>query len=293
MLKVSVGKNGGFFVKSIIVPDIPDHISNRSETETYAVFLSDLHVGSKYFMEKELNDFISWLSSPDPIARKIRFILIAGDVVDGVGIYPNQDKELKFLTVAEQLKKSEEVLSRIPQNIKVFIISGNHDPGRRALPQPAIPKKHNSGLWNRDNFFMLGNPALVSLNGVKVMMYHGQSIDDIVKITPGFSYDKPANVMRCLLKARHLSPIYGGGTPIAPELEDMMVVDEVPDIFHVGHVHVVDLDMYRGIMLVNSGAWQKQTPFQASVGVVPTPGLAVIVNLKTFKVYYKDFKSEN
>jgi len=293
MLKVSVGKNGGFFVKSIIVPDIPDHISNRSETETYAVFLSDLHVGSKYFMEKELNDFISWLSSPDPIARKIRFVLIAGDVVDGVGIYPNQDKELEFLTVAEQLKKSEEVLSRIPQNIKVFIISGNHDPGRRALPQPAIPKKHNPGLWNRDNFFMLGNPALVSLNGVKVMMYHGQSIDDIVKTTPGFSYDKPVNVMRCLLKARHLSPIYGEGTPIAPELEDMMVVDEVPDIFHVGHVHVVDLDMYRGIMLVNSGAWQKQTPFQASVGVAPTPGLAVIVNLKTFKVYYKDFRSEN
>jgi len=45
-------------------------------------------------MEYEFSDFVSWLSSPDPVARKIRFVLICGDIVDGVGIYPNQDKEL-------------------------------------------------------------------------------------------------------------------------------------------------------------------------------------------------------
>ncbi len=293
MLKIAPGRSTGFIVKDIILPDIPEHPSGRSETETYAVFLSDLHIGSKYFMENELKEFISWLSSPDPIASKIRFVLIGGDLVDGVGIYPNQDKELLFKTIEEQLQKTEEILRQIPDKIKVFIIPGNHDPGRRALPQPAIPQKYNLGLWNRKNFFMVGNPALVSLNGVKVMMFHGQSIDDIVKITPGLSYDKPANVMKQLLKARHLSPIYGSQTPIAPETQDMMVIDQVPDIFHTGHVHVVDLDMYKGILLINSGAWQKQTPFQSSVGMSPTPGVAVILNLKTFKVYYKDFKSEN
>jgi DNA polymerase II small subunit len=293
MLRVVVGKNGGFIAKDIITPDISDRASNRSETETYAVFLSDLHIGSRYFMEDELNEFVSWLSSPDPVARKIRFILIAGDVVDGVGIYPNQDKELLHQTLEEQLEKAQEILLKIPPNIKVFIIPGNHDPGRRALPQPALPKKYNSELWDKENFFMVGNPSMVSLNGVKVMMFHGQSIDDIVKITPGLSYNKPANVMKYLLRARHLSPIYGSLTPLAPELEDMLTIDEVPDIFHVGHVHVVDLDVYRGVLLINSGAWQKQTPFQASVGITPTPGLAIIVNLKTFKVFYKDFKFEN
>ena len=40
--------------------------------------------------------FVEWLSSPDPTARKIRFILIGGDVVDGVGIYPNQDKGISL-----------------------------------------------------------------------------------------------------------------------------------------------------------------------------------------------------
>jgi DNA polymerase II small subunit len=293
MEKISFGKNGGFIVKDIIVPDIPEHVPNRSKTEVYAAFLSDLHIGSMYFMEKELNDFVSWLSSPDPVARKIRFVLVCGDIVDGVGIYPNQDKELDLVGINEQLEKTVEILSKIPSHIKIVVTPGNHDPGRRALPQPAIPKIYNSELWDQKNITMLGNPAMVSLNGVKVLMFHGQSIDDIVRTTPGLSYDKPAQVMRHLLQARHLSPIYGSQTPLAPEIEDMMLIGEVPDIFHAGHVHVVDLDLYRGVLILNSGAWQHQTPFQAGVGITPTSGLAVLVNLKTFKVYTKDFNSKD
>ena len=291
MVRVGIGKNAGFIIKDLILPDIPDQSINRSETETYAVFLSDLHIGSKYFMEKEFTEFVNWLSSPDPVARKIRFVLIGGDVVDGVGIYPNQDKELVCQTIEEQLKKLEELLDKIPKYVKIFIMPGNHDPGRRALPQPAIPKKYNSSLWERENVFMIGNPSLISLNGVKVMMFHGQSIDDIVKTTPGLSYDNPVNVMKHLLKARHLSPIYGSQTPIAPEREDLLVIDEIPDIFHVGHVHRAQLDMYKGILLVNSGSWQNQTPFQASVGMTPNPGIVLVVNLKTFQVFHENYNS--
>ncbi|AFS81764.1 DNA polymerase II small subunit [Candidatus Nitrosopumilus koreensis AR1] len=291
MVRVSTGKNSGFIIKDLILPDIPDQATNKSESEAYAVFLSDLHIGSKYFMEEEFTDFVSWISSPDPVARKIRFVLICGDVVDGVGIYPNQNKELVCQTIEEQLKKVEGLIENIPKNIKIVIMPGNHDPGRRALPQPAIPKKYNSGLWDRENVIMVGNPAVVSLNGVKVMMFHGQSIDDIVKTTPGLSYDKPTNVMKHLLRARHLSPIYGSQTPIAPEMQDLMVIEDIPDIFHVGHVHKAQLDMYKGILLVNSGSWQKQTPFQASVGMTPNPGIALLVNLKTFQVFHQNYNS--
>jgi len=291
MARVGFGKNSGLIIKDLILPDIPDQPKNKSETEVYAVFLSDLHIGSKYFMEEEFTEFISWLSSPDPVARKIRFVVIGGDIVDGVGIYPNQNKELVCLTIEEQLKKAEDLIAKIPKNMKVIIIPGNHDPGRRALPQPAIPKKYNSNLWEMENVVMVGNPSVVSLNGVKVMMFHGQSIDDIVKTTPGLSYNKPTDVMKHLLKARHLSPIYGSQTPIAPEMEDLLVIEDIPDIFHVGHVHRAQLDLYKGILLVNSGSWQKQTPFQASVGMVPNPGIAIMVNLKTFQVFHQNYNS--
>lgn len=289
MQSITGGKNGGFVTKELVVPDVPDHVTNRSKTETFAVLISDLHVGSKYFMEKEFGEFVSWLSSSDPIAKKIRFVLVCGDVVDGVGIFPNQDKELLLVDIGQQMVKAAQMLDKIPKHIKVFIIPGNHDPGRRALPQPAIPEKHNLDLWNRENFFMLGNPSMIALNGVKVLMFHGQSLDDVVGTTPGLSYMQPAKAMRALLRARHLSPIYGKRTPIAPETEDMMVIDEVPDIFHSGHIHVVDLDMYKGTLIVNSGAWQSQTPYQTSVGITPTPGVAVIVNLATLKVFTKSF----
>jgi len=53
------------------------------------------------------------------------------------------------------------------------------------------------------------------------------------------------------------------------------------------------LDMYKGILLVNSGSWQKQTPFQASVGMTPNPGIAIMVNLKTFQVFHQNYNSNS
>ena len=277
-----INAKGGFIAKQIDVPDIARHLSNKSQTDVYAIFLSDLHVGSKYFMEKEFDDFLSWLTSNEPIAARVGYILICGDSVDGAGIYPNQNKELVLQTVEEQFAHLDELVAKIPEKIKIIINPGNHDPGRQALPQPAIPRKYAQALWKRPNVTMVGNPATVWLNGVRVLMYHGQSIDDVVKVTPNLSYEKPLGVMKHLLRARHLSPIYGGGTPIAPESEDMMVIDNVPDIFHAGHVHVAGAENYRGVIMINSGTWQSKTPFQENVRMEPTPGQAIMINLKTF-----------
>lgn len=287
MAKVDV-RNGVVFT-DILLPDIPIHKVNRSESEAFAVLMSDLHIGSKYFLEKEFRAFLKWLSGPEPIARKVRFVLIAGDVVDGVGIFPGQEKELVYETIQKQMGKTADLLKEVPDHIKIFISPGNHDPGRRALPQPAIPKEDGADLWEYENIHMIGNPAVVSLNGVKVLMFHGQSIDDVVRTTGGMEYSHPANVMKHLLKGRHLSPIYGSQTPIAPGVEDLLVIDDVPDVFHAGHVHVTEISNYKDILVVNSGTWQSQTPFQVSVGQTPTPGLAVLLNLKTFKVYVKNF----
>src|SRR5437899_10520875 len=118
MAYIASGKNGGFVTKELLVPDIPEHIANRSKTETYAVLISDLHVGSKYFMEKEFIEFVEWLSSPDPIARKVRFVLVGGDITDGIGIFPNQDKELLLVDVNEQMLQPAQSLDNIQRNIK-------------------------------------------------------------------------------------------------------------------------------------------------------------------------------
>jgi DNA polymerase II small subunit len=274
------------------MPDIPDHLPNKSKSEAYAVLISDLHVGSKYFMKREFLRFLDWLSSSsdDDIVKKIKFLCVGGDLIDGIGIFPNQDKELLEIDAVKQMSHAAQLLAKVPKHIKVIMIPGNHDLGRRALPQPAIPRKDlGERFYSLENCMMLGNPAFVELNGVKVLMYHGQGLDDIIATTPGLSYSKPAEAMKVLLKARHLAPIYGERTPIAPEQEDMMVITEVPDIFHSGHVHVVDVQSYRGTLVVNSGAWQSQTKYQQTMGITPTPGVAVIVNLATLQPVMYDF----
>ena len=290
MLELENGKSvPGLVVKSVMTPDIPDHLPTRSRSEAFAVLISDLHVGSKFFMEKEFLRFLEWLSSDDELVRKIRFLCIGGDLIDGIGIFPNQDKELLMMDAGRQMSHAARLLAKVPKHIKVLVIPGNHDPGRRALPQPAIPGKENDHLYGLENCTMLGNPASVELNGVKLLMYHGQSLDDVIASTPGLSYQKPAEAMKVLLKARHLSPTYGGRTPIAPEQEDMMVITEVPDILHSGHVHVTDVQSYRGTLVVNSGAWQAQTKFQQTMGIMPSPGLAILVNLATLQPSIQDF----
>jgi DNA polymerase II small subunit len=296
MLELENGKGRpGLTVKNVMMPDIPEHLPNKSKSEAYTVLISDLHVGSKYFMKREFLRFLDWLSSSssssnDEIVKKIKFICVGGDLIDGIGIFPNQDRELLEMDAAKQMSHAAQLLAKVPKHIKVLVIPGNHDLGRRALPQPAIPRKDlGEQLYGLENCLMLGNPAFVELNGVKVLMYHGQSLDDIIATTPGLSYSRPAEAMKVLLKARHLAPIYGERTPIAPEQEDVMVITEVPDIFHSGHVHILDVQNYRGTLIVNSGAWQSQTKYQQTMGIMPTPSMAVVVNLATLQPFVYDF----
>ena len=289
MLEISLSKRNSndFVIKDIIFPDIPEHVAAKSGTESYVALISDLHVGSKYFMENEFNNFRSWLSSDDEIVSKIQFVCIAGDIVDGIGIYPNQDKELIDININKQISYAAALLQKIPKRMHVFLIPGNHDPGRRALPQTALTDLRD--FQPLENFSIIGNPSIVELNKVKLLMFHGQSLDDVIATVPGLSYSKPVEAMKILLKSRHLSPIYGNRTPIAPESEDMLVIDDVPDIFHAGHVHITEVGRYKGTLIVNSGAWQKQTKFQQTMGIDPTPGICILVNLGSLQSFKKDF----
>ena len=289
MLEISLSKRNSndFVIKDIIFPDIPEHVASKSGTESYVALISDLHVGSKYFMEKEFNDFLSWLSSEDEIVRKIKYVCIAGDIVDGIGIYPNQDKELIDMNINKQLSYAASLLEKIPKRMHVFLIPGNHDPGRRALPQTALTNLRD--FQPLENFSIIGNPSVVELNKIKLLLFHGQSLDDVIATVPGLSYSKPVEAMKILLKSRHLSPIYGNRTPIAPESEDMLVIEDVPDIFHAGHVHMTEVGRYKGTLIVNSGAWQRQTKFQQTMGITPTPGICILVNLGNLQSFKKDF----
>jgi DNA polymerase II small subunit len=92
-----------------------------------------------------------------------------------------------------------------------------------------------------------------------------------------------------LLKKRHVAPQFGGRTRLAPEEQDYLVMEDVPAIFHTGHVHKLGYGKYRNVLAVNSGCWQEQTGFQQSVGIDPDHAYAPVVDLDTLNLTVYDF----
>jgi DNA polymerase II small subunit len=249
-----------------------------------------MHVGSTKFQREAFSRFILWLNGKygdakmKEIAGHVKYVLVAGDIVDGIGVYPNQMKELVTRDVYEQYRLAGRYIEEIPDYVEVIVIPGNHDAPRKALPQPAISGDFLKALTESRNVYSLGNPSLLSLHGVEVLVYHGRSLDDIVSTVPGADFGHPEKAMQLLLQSRHLAPVYGGKTPLSPEERDCLVIEHVPDIFHAGHVHVLGYENYRGVLLVNSGGWQERTEYMRRMGLTPTPGKVPVINLQTLEV---------
>ncbi|MBI3022479.1 MAG: metallophosphoesterase [Thaumarchaeota archaeon] len=296
VLEGSKSREGVFFANSVMVPDVPVRRPATSGHRVYVALLSDLHTGSRMFLQEDFERFILWLNGKlgdADIASRVKYVIIAGDVVDGIGVYPGQEYQLSERDLTKQYALATEFLSRIPKNIQVLVSPGNHDSVRQALPQPAISGDVARTLCEMQNVKLLGNPCYVKLHGVTFLVYHGRSLDDIIATVPDLSYSKPAGAMQVLLKSRHLAPIYGKRTALSPEVRDMLVIDPVPDVFHAGHVHAVDLVEYRGTVLVNSGTWQAQTPFQVNMGLEPTPSIVPLVELSTLDVIKRSFARDS
>jgi DNA polymerase II small subunit len=279
-------KSGIILAESIVRPDVPPSNAFRgSEVPLQAAFISDLHVGSKLFLRDRWDKFVGWMASEE--ASSIKYLVVVGDVVDGIGVYPRQDEDLELDDVYAQYEEVSSLLSELPDEIQVIILPGNHDAVRPAEPQPALP----SGIQKLfpDHFLFAGNPATLRLHGVEVLCYHGRSMDDFVTGLPGVSYDKPLAAMVEMLKRRHLAPFYGGKTPLAPERWDHLIIDAVPSIFATGHVHGLGVGEYRGVRLLNSSTWQAQTSYQRMHNIDPRPGMAPVVDLKTGEIFVKAF----
>jgi len=294
---IGVAKTRGtlLIAEDIIFPDVAQRNPHKASEPVYAALTSDLHVGSVKFQKEAFNRFVLWLNGKygndqqREIASHVKYVLIAGDVVDGIGIYPNQVKELATKDVYKQYRLAARFLEQIPDYIEVVIIPGNHDASRKAAPQPALSEAYLEPLKESRSIHSLGNPCTVSLHEVEVLMDHGRSLDDVMATVPGMDYRHPERAMKLLLQGRHLAPIYGGKTLLSPERRDFLVVERTPDIFHAGHIHTLGYTSYRGVSIINSGGWQEQTDYMRRLGFTPTVGHVPVINLQTMETYVVPF----
>lgn len=240
-------------------------------------FASDIHMGSKYFLEKEWDKMVGWLNSDYHVAKNIKYLVLSGDIVDGVGVYPGHENNITMLDVYDQYEYCARKLDELPDHITPVILPGNHDAVRPAEPQPVleplIQQKFNSAIH-------VGNPAQINLSGIDVLSYHGKGIDDMVPRMANVTYEAPAEAMKEMLRVRHLAPMWGERNALSPEEEDQMVIREKPDVFVTGHTHAHQMEMYRGMPLIVSSTFQGETDFMKMLGYNPKMGYLSVYNVQ-------------
>ncbi|MCP3686262.1 MAG: DNA-directed DNA polymerase II small subunit [bacterium] len=286
------------FANKLLIPDLPlGKEIKKAPEESYVVFLSDIHVGSNNFLEKELNRFLKWIrgeignETQKEIAKKVKHVFIAGDLVDGIGIYPDQESELVIKDIYEQYSACAEFLKKIPSHIQIIICPGNHDAMRISEPQPAFCEDFAAPITSLPNVTAVSNPALINIASTKdfpgfdILLYHGYSFDyyvsnvDSIRVKGG--YDRADLIMKFLLQRRHLAPSHTS-TPYIPDKNtDPLVINKIPDFFVTGHIHKSAVASYRNVTLICGSCWQSKTSFQERVGHHPEPARVPIVNLKT------------
>jgi len=289
-VKISKVSSDYLIADDILFPDIPRiRERHRAHENIKIAFIADIHVGSKKFLKKEFENFINFMNGKignkrlRELAENIDGIIINGDLVDGVGIYPDQQAELEIVDIYKQYELLAEYLSKIPEDKLIIVVPGNHDAAGKFVPQPPIPKDVASELYKLSNIKVLGNPALIGIDNVKIMLYHGYGLENIAAYL-GIGIDKPTKVLIEVMRTRHLLPEWGK-IPVVPTIPDYLVIEEVPDILVVSHLHIADIRITGGgVLLLSTGAFQDLTSWQKQLGITPTPGIVPIVDLKTYEI---------
>lgn len=297
------GKKELLFANDVIFPDMYLVEKRKSSEDINIVFTSDVHVGSKMFLKDNFMRFIKWINGEEgseeqkEIARKIKYLFLVGDNVDGVGVFPEQDKLLEIKDLRGQYKKLAEYLRLIRKDINIIISPGQHDAVWVGEPQLAIEESWAEDLYKLENVTLVTNPCMLEIEeGFKILMYHGASfhgiVSNVMHIRMNHGHNNPTIILKELLRKRHLSPIHGECDYIPMENKDPMVIEIAPDIIATGDLHKPEVSTYNNILLIASSCWQSKTPFEEKVGNNPDPAKVPVFNIKTREVKILDFSSE-
>ncbi len=295
------GDSEWLYANDVIFPDAILNEKRKCDKNIWIAFTSDLHAGSSMFLEKNFLRFIDWLNGKSErhkeIAGKVGYLFFLGDNVDGVGVYPNQDKLLEFKDIRDQYGKVANLLKMIRGDLKIVMCPGQHDAVRVAEPQPIIGEYYAQGLYELDNLVLVPNPCFVEIDGgFKILMYHGAGmhgfVDAIEDIRINYGHQHPARVVEEILKRRHLNPTHGDVTYLPGEKEDPLIVKEIPDIVATGDWHRCEVGSYNNILMISGSCWQSKTPFEEKVGHEPDPCKVALFNLKTREVKILDFSDD-
>ena len=301
--------NTALFPDNIYFPDVPvSKELKKQEQDEYVIFMGDTHFGSNVFMKQEFSKFLKWLKGEigdevqKEIANKVKYIIMTGDIIEGAGIYPNQEHDLEIIDAKQQYEEAAKWIRQIPEHIEIISTTGNHDTGRISEPQEKPKKDMAKSLYEIPNLRLVSNPSYINIAskngfpGFDILLYHGGSLiyysENIPSIRAAGGQKRVDLIMKFYLQRRHLAPTHGS-TLIIPDVEeDYLLIDEVPDFLVTGHIHRASASNYRNVTLLNTSTWTETTEDQIKRGLEPQPARIVLTNLRTRKVKIMNFMSK-
>jgi len=215
---------------------------------------------------------VSWLNGTlgdKEIVDNIRLLVIVGDIVDVSGF--------SNLEMSDAYENVFHLLQRIPPMIKIIVLPGEKDASSYFLPQIPIIRSFSKSLHSLKNVQLESNPSYFQVNEAKVLVFHGQSLDDVRRQIR--NNDSATAAMIMLLKARHLAPSINLLYNLYPSTNDVLFIDEVPNIFVCGHLSQKEVNYYKGILLVSLPSWNKNLDVFG--------GRCAVVNLRTLEVLWR------
>ena len=236
---------------------------HRSPCSKGVAIISDIHVGSYTFIESNFLSLIDTLNQD----KTVGYLLVAGDTIDGNGVYPGQVADLKIPTLREQYEHLGLILGSLRPDIQVIMAMGNHD-GYRRQPQYWSPQAKEILTRYNPHITFISNPGYVRIQEYNFLVYHGASADPLIARCPNLSYQDPCSIGQFLMRYRNLCPC-SDRIPIVPTTQLYHLVPQDMDYLVTGHIHKRGIRQVQGRWCLSAGTWQHLTPFQQRVGFDP------------------------
>jgi DNA polymerase II small subunit len=290
------GEITAFWGRDVIRPSF-NPIDFKSTTESYKIlFISDIHFGSNNFIRSIFAKLIQFLSlqkltpQNEELASKIGTLMIVGDLIEGIGLFPDQKDEIVYHSLQSQYEGLSILLQEIPKDIEIIIIPGEHDATQIPNPQPAIDKQIGKTLLTLPNLRNHGNPLRLTIEDMTILAFHGQGHE--ILFEKHFDADplNPIRGIKDLLEYRHLFPEYGSFNPITPFKRDYLVINEIPNVVVSGHFHQAHFEEYKGVKILTCGSFQREENKKTKDIINASLGRFPILDTQTGQVEMIDLK---
>lgn len=173
--------------------------------------------------------------------RGVKTFLNGGDVLDGHRVYRGQEFEVSDVGLERQLKR---LADNRPEQGETMFITGNHDQSFKTAAGVPI------------------GDEIAAKTGWKFLGEEQATI----------AFDTPMGAYRVML----IHP--GGGTSYALSYRPQKIVESLeggtkPDLLCIAHYHKAEfIPSYRNVAVLQTGTFQRQTPFMARQGLAAHVG---------------------